>query len=212
MTTADQGPRILSMFREFDEAVAAAATELGRGGIVIIPTDTVYGLAALASDGAAVEAVFAAKNRPADRRVAVLVADTAQAESLVRPSTEFELLAERFWPGPLTMVAPRSPEAPRAAGDRATIGVRCPNHRFVVEVCRTVGPLATTSANSHGEASATQAAEASLMLPEVPLLIDGGPCRGMASTVVDLCGHQPVVLREGSITEREITAVVDRRS
>jgi len=212
MTTASEGPRILGVDVNFGQAAAAAAAELSRGGIVIIPTDTVYGLAALASDGAAVEAVFVAKNRPTDRRVAVLVADTSQAESLVSASTEFELLAEHFWPGPLTLVVPRSPDAPTAAGDRATIGVRCPNHRFVVEVCRHVGPLATTSANSHGEPSATRAVEASLMLPDVPLVIDGGSCPGVASTVVDLCGRRPVVLREGSITEREISAVLDRRS
>jgi len=103
---------------------------------------------------------------------------------------------------------PRSAAAPTAAGDPSTIGVRCPGDRFVVEVCRRVGPLATTSANSHGDPAATSARSAALMLPDVSLIVDGGTRSGKVSTVVDMSGPLPVVLREGAISLAEIRAAL----
>jgi len=212
MTHPDGWQRIVDLAAGFDEAVAATEAELSSGGIVVIPTDTVYGLAARAIDPGAVEAIFAAKQRPADRRVAVLVADTTQAREVAVVGPDSTRLAQRFWPGPLTMVLPRSSVASSAAGDLVTIGVRCPADRFVAAVCRRVGPLATTSANSHGAAAAITARLAASMLPDVALVIDGGQRDAGVSTVVDLCGHHPVVLREGPISGSEIGAALDRPS
>jgi len=212
MTRPDGRQRIVDLSAGFDEAVAETEAELSSGGIVVIPTDTVYGLAALAADSGAVDAIFTAKQRPADRRVAVLVADITQAREVAIVGDDPAILAQHFWPGPLTMVMPRSSTAPAAAGDLATIGVRCPADRFVAEICRRVGPLATTSANSHGDAAAITAQSAASMLPGVALIIDGGRRDSGVSTVVDFCGHHPVVLREGPITGSEISAALGRQS
>jgi len=200
--------RIVDLSTGFESALVDASTQLSSGGIVVIPTDTVYGLAAVAADENAVERIFVAKERPKDRRVAVLVADLTQTRGVAIVGSDSELLAQRLWPGPLTMVMPRSSAAPTAAGDQSTIGVRCPADRFVTELCRRVGPLATTSANSHGAAAAVTAVAAASMLPSVALIIDGGRRDAGVSTVVDLCGRRAVILREGPIAEADISAAL----
>lgn len=204
--------RIIDLAAGFNEAVEDTAAELSSGGIVVIPTDTVYGLAAVAADSEAVDEIFEAKQRPSDRHVAVLVADMDQARLMAFVDAAATALAHRFWPGPLTMVMPRTAAAPAAAGDLATIGVRCPADHFVTEVCRRVGPLATTSANVHGVDAATSATMAASMLPDVALIIDGGQRDAGVSTVVDMCGPQPIVLRNGPIGEPAISAALARQS
>ena len=189
------------------EAVAAALAALESGEPVVMATDTVYGLVALARDQAAVARVFELKGRPAERRIAVLVTGAAQAETLVRLSPPARRLAEHRWPGPLTLVAARTPAAPAWVGDPATIGVRCPDDEVLLRLAAAAGPLAATSANRHGSETPATAGEVARQLSGVGLVIDGGPRPGAASTVVDVTGAAPAVLRPGPITEAEIAAI-----
>ncbi|MEQ8840545.1 MAG: L-threonylcarbamoyladenylate synthase [Acidimicrobiales bacterium] len=185
-----------------------AVRDLRSGGVVIIPTDTVYGLAAAAENSAAVDAMFALKNRPVDVLVAVLVADIDQARNYVDLGPAGEALAARFWPGPLTIVAPRHVVGSLAAGDDETLGVRCPDDVVAVALASAVGPISATSANVHGGDTPVRAAEVAALFPTIATVLDDGPRPGVASTVVSVVGPTPVVLREGSITEAEIEAIV----
>lgn len=183
-------------------AVERAAKALLGGGLVVLPTETVYGLAALASDPAATRALFGRKGRGADVPIAVLCADAEQAMALAQePSPLAAELAARHWPGPLTMVLPRRPGLGWCLGEpAATIGLRCPDHGLVRALAARVGPLATTSANRHGlptPSSATEAAEQ--LLGPVDLVLDGGSIAGTPSTVVDLTDGDPRVLRQGAV-------------
>jgi L-threonylcarbamoyladenylate synthase len=186
--------------RQLDEAERA----LRAGEAVVVPTDTVYGLAALADRPSATARLFTLKHRTERKALAVLVADIEQAQSLVEPvGPEVRALMERHWPGPLTLVLPRSP-ASRAldlgGDDDATVGVRCPGHALLRALARRVGPLATTSANRSGEPTPSMAAEAAAALDgPVGFVLDGGRCDGVPSTVVDVTGVPWRVLREGPI-------------
>jgi L-threonylcarbamoyladenylate synthase len=169
---------------------------LRAGAAVVVPTDTVYGVACLPDQQAQ---LLELKGRPASVPIAVLVADAAQAEVATgRPlPAGAEALAAAFWPGPLTLVLPS------AAGP--TLGVRCPAHDFVRSVAAAVGPIATTSANRHGEPTPPGAAAAAASLAgAVAVIVDGGTLAAVASTVVDATGELPVVLREGPVTAAEI--------
>lgn len=190
------------------DATDAAIEAIQRGEIVVLPTDTVYGIAASAFDATALKAIFAVKNRPYDRHVAVLVADRLQAASLIETSRLFDALAAAFWPGPLTLVATRRPDAVTAVGDDTSVGVRCPDHWFVREVAKKVGPLATTSANTHGDSSPPTAAAVADILPMIGLIVDGGICDGEASTVVDVRTASPLVIRDGPISQADIDEVL----
>lgn len=189
---------------ERDRAVAAAIAALQAGEPVGVPTDTVYGLAADAADAEAIQRLFDLKERPADRSIAVLVADLTAAETLVEFTPEARRLAEQFWPGPLTIVAARRPEAPPHLGTGATIGVRLPDD----DVMRAVAgpaPLAVTSANLHGGPTPAAAQDVAELFPTLSLVVDGGPRPGSSSTVVDMTGSEPVVLREGPVSLDEIS-------
>jgi tRNA threonylcarbamoyl adenosine modification protein (Sua5/YciO/YrdC/YwlC family) len=178
-----------------------------RGGACVgIPTDTVYGLAASLAAPDAVEALFALKGRAATKAMAVLVADLAAAERLAHLDASSRRLAERFWPGPLTMVLRRQPHVVvDLGGDQATIGVRCPALEIVREIAAAVGPLVTTSANRTGEPTLGTAAEiAEVFGDRLGCVLDGGLLGDAASTVVDLCGPGVVVLREGPITTAQL--------
>ena len=193
--------------RDPAEAAAAALAALESGEPVAMATDTVYGLVAPAADPAAVARLFELKGRPAERRVAVLVTGAAQAETLVKLPPPARRLAECRWPGPLTLVAARTPTAPAWVGDPATIGVRCPDDEVLLRLAAAAGPLAATSANRHRSETPATAQEVARQLPEVRLVIDGGPRPGAASTVVDVTGADPVVLRPGPVTEAEIATI-----
>jgi tRNA threonylcarbamoyl adenosine modification protein (Sua5/YciO/YrdC/YwlC family) len=186
-------------------ALDRAEGALDRGEVVVIPTDTVYGLAACAGSPGASATVFALKQRPTDVPLAVLVADEAQAVALLDDLPDWAAaLMDDFWPGPLTIVGRRRPGVTLDLGASAgTVGVRCPDHEFVRALSDRVGPLATTSANLHGQptprtAAAVIAQLAPTLGPE-SLVVDGGPCTGSASTVVDVTGAEPVVLRQGPV-------------
>ncbi|MDW3219282.1 MAG: L-threonylcarbamoyladenylate synthase [Acidimicrobiales bacterium] len=189
---------------DLDDAVAAMLA----GGVVAIPTDTVYGLAAAAEHTGAVEAMFRLKNRPVDVKVAVLVADVDQARQFVDLGAAGEALAARFWPGPLTIVAPRHVIGSLAAGDDETLGVRCPDDAVARTLAERVGPIAATSANLHGDDPPARAADVAELFADVDVVIDDGPRPGAASTVVSVVGDSPVVLREGPISQADIDAVV----
>ena len=175
-----------------------------------MPTDTLYGVAALPTVPSAVDRLFALKGRPADMPVAVLVGGVEQVEALADLSANARRLAEAFWPGPLTMVLPRKAGVDLPLGEpHATIGVRWPDHPLIGRLATEVGPLATTSANRTGEptpGTATEAA-ASLVGP-VGAVLDGGACAGTASTVVDVTGSDLRVLREGELTEDRLRAAL----
>jgi L-threonylcarbamoyladenylate synthase len=190
-----------------DEVVAA----LEAGAVVVLPTDTVYGLVALARDEAATAALFALKGRSHDVPLAVLCASVEQALALAEPSVgpAVEAVAARWWPGPLTLVLPRRTGVELHLGDPAhTVGLRVPDHDLVRAIAARVGPLAATSANRHGSPVAeTAAAAAAALGPAVALVVDGGTLGERSSTVVDATSWPWVVLRVGPIAGDEILAV-----
>jgi L-threonylcarbamoyladenylate synthase len=184
-------------------ALDQAAAALRAGGAVVLPTDTVYGVAALPSVAGATAQLFALKDRSDGQPLAVLVADVNQAAGLAAPVTRpVAAWMMDHWPGPLTLVLSRSESARRVelGGSAQTVGIRCPDDRFVRALARRVGPIATTSANRHGQPTPATALEAagSLTAP-VALVIDGGPCGGVPSTVIDASTTPARVLRAGAL-------------
>ncbi len=191
------------------EAVELAARALAGGAVVALPTDTIYGLAVDPFQAGAVERLFSLKRRPREVHLPVLVAGEEQALALAGevPAPARRLMA-RFWPGALTLVLPRRPGLTADLGTgTATVGVRCPAHGLARALCRASGPLGTTSANLHGEEPLTTAeAVAATFGDAVPVVLDGGPCAGAPSTVVDCTGDEPVLLRAGRVGWDEILA------
>jgi L-threonylcarbamoyladenylate synthase len=192
-----------------DAGIAAAAAALLAGDLVGLPTETVYGLAADARDEAAVRRIFAAKGRPADNPLIVHLASPDAFPAVVAEVTPLaRRLADRFCPGPLTLVLAARPELPRVTtGGLATVAVRVPDHPVATAVLEAAGiPVAAPSANRSGRPSPTTAADVVAELGDaVAVVIDGGPCPvGVESTVVDARGEVPVVLREGSITREDL--------
>jgi len=190
-------------------ALNQAVASLERSEPIIVPTDTVYGVAAIATDAAGVDALFELKARPADRSIAVLVADADQMATLAEVGDAERRLMAAFWPGGLTIVVTRRPEITGIGAEDGTVGVRCPDEEFVRELAQRVGPLATTSANLSGQPTPSDAAEASASLTApVAVVIDGGTRSGSASTVarvVDVDGRPTVeVLRPGPISADEL--------
>jgi L-threonylcarbamoyladenylate synthase len=181
-----------------DEAFSMTMAALRRGAVVVIPTDTVYGLAARADDADAMERLFALKGRDIAKSIAVLVGDLGQARTLTTHGLD---RFARFWPGPLTVVVPRAPDAVLHIGaDDATVGIRCPDDAFVRRLAAEVGPIAATSANESGAPTPPTAAEIAVIFPDVSLVVDGGPRRGLASTVIDATVDPPAVLRAGALS------------
>lgn len=188
-----------------------AARILRAGGIVAVPTETVYGLAAVASDPVAVRRVFAAKGRPVDHPLIVHLASAADLgdwAATVPPAAA--ALAAAFWPGPLTLVLPRQAGVPdEVTGGLDTVGLRVPAHPLTRALIAATGGLAAPSANRFGRVSPTEAAHVSAELgPALPVL-DGGPCAvGVESTIVDLAGPAPALLRPGGVPVEAIEAVL----
>ena len=188
-------------------AVREAVRALEQGQPIGIPTDTVYGLAVDPFRAGATDRIFAAKRRPRDVSLPVLVSGVDQALSLATavPALALELMA-RYWPGPLTIVIPARADLGADLGeDELTVGVRSPDHPVPMALCAAVGPLATTSANRHGEPPMTTAQELADAFGEaVPVVLDGGVCAGSPSTVVDCTGQELKLLREGRIPWAEL--------
>lgn len=194
------------------EGLAAAARAVRAGQLVVLPTDTVYGLGCDAFDGAAVRALLAAKNRGPDMPVPVLVGSWSTIDGLVLgvPRAARDLI-EAFWPGALSLVLPHAPSLAWDLGAaKGTVMLRMPLHPVALELLRDVGPMAVSSANISGSPPATTATEAQLQLGEkVATYLDGGPSGDpVASTILDLTGDQPRVLREGAVTKDELEKVL----
>lgn len=180
-----------------DEAFAMTMAALRRGTVVVIPTDTVYGLAARADDADAMARLFALKGRDATKSIAVLVSDLGQARRLTTHGLD---RFAPFWPGALTVVVQRSADAVLYIGDDdSTVGIRCPDDAFVRRLALEVGPIAASSANESGAPTPATAREIAALFPSVSLVVDGGPRHGVASTVIDATVDPPVVLRAGAL-------------
>jgi len=186
----------------------AAARELEAGGVVVVPTDTVYGLAARPSDAAAVQAVFRAKGRPEGMHLPVLAASLDQVRELgVALNRPAEVLARWWWPGPLTLVFGFDPGRARPAWleGRDEVAVRIPDHDFLHSLLERTGVLVVTSANTHGAPTPRTAEDVAAGLgPAVELVVDGGRLRDVPSTLVNVRGAEPVVEREGAISRAAV--------
>jgi L-threonylcarbamoyladenylate synthase len=195
-------------------AYAEAARILRAGGLVAFPTETVYGLGADATDDRAVAAIFEAKGRPRFNPLIVHFADPESAARAVAFDDRARALAARFWPGPLTLVLPRAPGCRVSllcSAGLESLAVRVPGHAVAQTLLRVAQrPLAAPSANRAGTVSPTTAAHVAASLgARVALILDGGPCPvGIESTVLDLTGARPVVLRPGGITADRLAEVV----
>lgn len=173
-----------------------AAQLLRSGAVVAFPTDTVYGLGASADDEVAQKRIYQLKGRPVGMPLILMVAARSQLEGYVHVDSQAEELIRRWWPGPLTLIL-------HAIGG-GTLGVRIPKHKVALGLLRHAGPLMTTSANLHGREPAMNAEEASA-LDGVMAVLDGGVALGgTASTVLDLTGPEPHVLREGAISPTDV--------
>jgi L-threonylcarbamoyladenylate synthase len=191
----------------------AAVAALRAGGLVAFPTETVYGLGADATNPAAVAKIFAAKGRPSTNPLIVHVADLETGRRYAAEWTDAaQTLAAVWWPGPLTLVVPKKPEIVDAAtAGRPTVALRVPDHPLALELLREFGgPVAAPSANKSNHVSPTTAAHVYDELGDaVDVVLDGGPCAvGIESTVVDLTGERPVILRPGGVPRRKVEAIV----
>jgi L-threonylcarbamoyladenylate synthase len=197
-----------------DVGIAAATDCLRRGGVVALPTDTVYGIAAALTTPGGVERLFEVKRRPPDKGIMLLLADAAQAPTIGAMTPMATVLGATFWPGGLTVIVPQRPDVPLPAaltGGTATIGLRVPDHPVPRALAVGVGPLPTTSANRSGLPEGRDASEIVTQIgADVDLILDGGPSTGgPPSTVVDCTGDRPAILRVGAIAPEQLAAVLD---
>ena len=198
-----------------DEAGRAEAVAvLEAGGVVALPTDTVYGIAVSLATPGGVERLFQVKQRPPDKGIMLLLAEAAQAGGIGEMGPAADALASAFWPGGLTVIVPRLPgvAVPAAlTGGAPTIGLRVPDHDAPRALARGVGPLPTTSANVSGLPEARDADEILAQLGDaIDLVIDGGPAHGgPASTVIDCTGDTPLALRVGAIPLDRVATILD---
>ncbi len=180
---------------------------LKNGGIVAFPTDTVYGLGALAFNNNAIESIYTAKERPIEKAIPVLIGDLNDLDQIADEIPGMALrFASRFWPGPLTCILPKKHTLPLAVSATSTVAVRIPDHRDARALLRAVGPMAVTSANISGQASPSTAQEVYDQLNgRIPLILDGGKTPGgIPSTLVDCTSEVPIILREGPIALTEL--------
>ena len=193
--------------------IEAAAQVIREGGLVAIPTETVYGLGADALNEAAVAAIYQAKGRPSDNPLIIHVpgAHWLERYCVDVPQAAYDL-AEKFWPGPLTMILPRKDNVPdRTTGGLNTVGVRCPDHPVTLAIIEAAGvPIAAPSANTSGRPSCTNAQDVlEDMNGKIPAIVDGGPCAvGVESTILDLTVTPPQLLRPGGMPLEALEAVV----
>jgi L-threonylcarbamoyladenylate synthase len=184
-----------------------ASRVLDQGDLLVIPTDTVYGIAVDVHNAEAIQKLFHVKGRPTDRAIPVLIGQDADLRKVASDvPAQAEQLMQRFWPGALTLILPRRDDLPAALGPGRTVGVRMPNHPIALELLQHTGPLAVTSANLSGETESRTALEALRGLGDrVQLVLDAGQSPGgMPSTVVEFHANEVRILRQGPISAGDI--------
>ncbi len=198
---------------ERETAIATASLAVQRGELVVLPTDTVYGVGADAFDAEAVQSLLEAKGRGREMPPPVLISSATTLDALATGVTDYaRRLVDRFWPGPLTIVCNQQPSLQWDLGDtRGTVAIRMPDHRLALDLLERTGPMAVSSANLTGHPAATDADMAEEMLSEhVSVIIDDGPSPGgSSSTIVDVRGHRGKVLRTGAISLEELNDALD---
>ena len=198
---------------EREAAVAAAGRAVQQGRLVVLPTDTVYGIGADAFDADAVSDLLDAKGRGREMPPPVLISAATTLDAIATGVPDYaRALVDAFWPGPLTLVCTQQSSLQWDLGDtRGTVAVRMPDHEVALELLERTGPMAVSSANLTGRAAATNADEAEEMLGEyVDVIVDAGETPGKeASTIIDVTGSQGRVLRRGALTLEELNAVLE---
>ncbi len=190
------------------DVLERALAVLEEGGLVVLPTDTVYGVGCLAFNSEAVARLYQVKGRPEDKPIPVLLGNIAQLDQVTENLTSaMRRLAQAYWPGPLTLVLPRHPSLPQAIGPGTSVGIRLPAHDLAQRLMSAAGPMAVTSANLSGQPPARSADDAEAALAgRVELILDDGPSPGgQPSSVVDGTTDPPSILRPGPITEADLT-------
>ncbi len=205
----------MSILTPTPEAIQTAARTIRQGGVVVIPTETVYGIACDALNKDAVMRVFEVKGRPSDNPLIVHISEWDMLEMVAQDIPPLaKKFAEKYWPGPLTLVLPKRPEVPmETTGGLNSVAVRMPRHRVALDVIRQAErPIAAPSANVFMALSPTRAQDIDPeILVEVDVILDGGPCEvGLESTVLDLTDDTPRILRPGAITRADIQAITGR--
>ena len=192
-------------------SIANALEVLLSGGLVAFPTDTVYGVGALVFDEKTVESIYAAKERPVEKAIPVLIGDAVDLNQLADeiPMPAARLIA-RFWPGPLTVLVPKKSSLPTVVSATSTVGVRVPDHELARSLLRLAGPMAVTSANISSQPSPTTAEEVLTQLgSRIAMILDGGRTPGgVPSTLVDCTGDEIQILREGPISKETLLKAI----
>ena len=194
-------------------ALPHAVDILKHGGLVVFPTDTVYGLAALPAKDEYIERLYVVKGRDSTRAIAILISSPDELDKISKlPNDMAFRLAKQFWPGPLTLIVPRHPKLPNSMSPNSTIGVRIPDHDFALNLLKMIGPLGVTSANISGRENTNTAMEVMNQLEgRVHLVIDGGRTPGgIPSTVVDCTTTEPKILRTGPIDIEQIKLAIQK--
>ena len=193
------------------DSIPRAITILRAGGLVAFPTDTVYGVGSLAFNGPAVESIYAAKDRPVEKAIPILLSSVEELDKVARRVPPMaRRLAVMFWPGPLTMIIPKAASLPEQVSGTANVAVRVPDHPAALRLLAKTGPMAVTSANLSGQPSPDTAEEVMKQLNgRIPLILDGGRTPGgTPSTLVDCTSREPKILREGPVSLQEILKVL----
>ena len=202
---------IIDLSEDRAASIEASVNVLQSGGVVIFPTDTVYGIGALPKFPKAIERIYDFKARPVSMPLPLLLSGAHQmSEVSLHRSNNVHALANIFWPGPLTIILPNAfKEISESVNSAGTIAVRCPNHSFVRELIAITGPVATTSANLHGEATPMTLTLIAESFKDVELGIDDGECdHGTASTIIECNDTSLKIIREGPIAKEQIEEVI----
>jgi L-threonylcarbamoyladenylate synthase len=198
---------------EAPEAFDTALDWLRDDQLIAFPTDTVYGVGGLVNSSEAIERLYAVKDRDLLKAIPVLLGDMADLPRVSSGMSEItQRLAERFWPGPLTLILPRRPGLPENLSPYPTVGVRMPDHPAALRLLRLAGPMAVSSANLSDQPSSATAEEVFAHLGgRIPLILDGGRTQGgLASTVVDCTSGEPRILRQGPLTLKALQEALGR--
>ena len=203
--------KLLTISIQLSNSLTEAGNVLSNNGVIAIPTDTVYGIACLAYNSKAIDRIFSIKGRDSTKALPILIGSFEQLEQIAQPiNKNAEKLATTFWPGALTLVILRKHTLPENLSPYPTVGVRMPNHLWLIELIKKVGPLAATSANLSGHPEALNAHEvAEALNGNIDLILDGGQSDiSLPSTVVDCSGPEINILREGPIKSETIFTIL----